>query len=257
VSRIGLPVLTYHAIGTRRSVTTTDPTWFAETLAALREAGYRAVDLDDWIIRGRPDEPRGFALVFDDGLRSILQVADLLARDHLPATVFLVTGRVGSDNAWPGQRGDVAIEPLLSWSDVEALARMGVRFGAHGVSHDRLDRLDDEGLERELRDSRAAIEDRLGQSCRLLAYPDGASSPRVRRVSARHFAGAFGTRLDYADRGQDVFDLARIDAYYLRTRRALDSLLMGRARSWLRWRRALRAVRRHAAPVVSAGRIRA
>ena len=94
-------------------------------------------------------------------------------------------------------------------------------------------------LERELRDSREAIEDRLGQPCRLLAYPDGVSSPRVRRASARHFAAAFGTRLDYADRGQDIFDLARIDAYYLRTRQALDSLLIGRARSWLRWRRAI------------------
>ncbi len=33
----GLPVLTYHAIDTSRSVTATDPGWFLETLDALAQ----------------------------------------------------------------------------------------------------------------------------------------------------------------------------------------------------------------------------
>lgn len=243
----GLPVLTYHAIGTRRSVTATDPSWFAETLSALLGAGFRAVDLDDWVARGRPDEPRGFAVAFDDGLSSVLRVAGLLKGLGVPATVFLVTGRVGTDNAWPGQRGDVPVEPLLSWPEIEGLAQSGFRFAAHGATHARLDRLDAQCLGRELRGSREAIEDRLGRPCRLLAYPNGAAPRRVRQAAARHFAAAFGTRLGYADGGQDVFGLARVDAYYLRTPRALDALINDRWRGWLRWRRALRSLRRHAA----------
>ena len=94
--------------------------------------------------------------------------------------------------------------------------------------------------------SRAAIEDKLGKPCRLLAYPDGASSPTVRIAAARVFSAAFGTRFDYADGDQDPFDLARIDAYYLRTPRALDALVNDHSRGWLGWRRALRAVRRRA-----------
>jgi len=251
--RAGLPVLTYHALDTRRSVTATDPAWFAATLAALRAAGYRAVCLDDWVARGRPDEPRGFALAFDDGLRSVLRVADVLARFRAPATVFLVTGRVGTDNAWPGQPRGVAVEPLLSWPDVRDLAAAGVRFGAHGLTHARLDRLDDARLAAELAGSRATIEDRLGRPCRLFAYPYGLSTPRVRRAAAREFAAAFGTRLDDARSDQDPFDLARVDACYLRSRRVLDALVNGRARGWLRRRRALRAVRRFAEAFVPAG----
>ena len=70
----GLPVLTYHAIDASRGVTATDPSWFAETLAALGEAGHRAVDLAEWIASGRPEVGRGFAVAFDDGLRSVLDV---------------------------------------------------------------------------------------------------------------------------------------------------------------------------------------
>jgi peptidoglycan/xylan/chitin deacetylase (PgdA/CDA1 family) len=236
-------VLTYHAFAPRRSVTATEPAWFLETLAALRAAGYRGVDLADWVARGRPDEPEGFALAFDDAPRSVLDVAGAVASMKVPATLFVVTDRVGGDNDWPGQPAHVAREPLLGWSDLEALAALGFRFGAHGKTHVRLDRCDPARLDDELRGSREAVEQSIGVPCPLFAYPYGASTPRVRRAAARHFSAAFGTRLDYARASQDPFDLARIDAYYLDGRPALDALIRGRWQGTLRWRRALRAVR--------------
>ena len=147
----GLPILTYHAIGEAADVTTTDPAWFAETLAALVESGHRAVDLDDWVAQGCPDIDRGFAVTFDDGLRSVLRVADVLARYLVPATVFLVTDRMGRDNAWPGQPAWVRREPVLAWSDLDMLHTAGFRIAAHGRSHARLDRCDDATLDAELR----------------------------------------------------------------------------------------------------------
>lgn len=241
----GLPILNYHAFNYRRAVTSTDPSWFAETLFSLREAGYRPIDLETWIARGRPHEPRGFALTFDDGLRSILEVAHLLASEQIPATVFLVTDHIGSTNDWPGQRLDVPIEPTLDWTEIVYLASLGLRFAAHGLSHHRLDLLDHTHLDRELRASRGAIEDRLGSACPLLAYPYGASSSRVRSAAARHFTASFGTRLAYASAHQDAHDLARIDAFYLRTRLPLLKLIDQRAKNWLRWRGTLRSVREH------------
>ena len=246
----GLPILTYHAIGEAADVTTTDPAWFAETLAALVESGHRAVDLDDWVDQGCPDIDRGFAVAFDDGLRSVLRVVDVLARYLVPATVFLVTDRMGRDNAWPGQPAWVRREPVLAWSDLDVLHTAGFRIAAHGRSHARLDRCDDATLDAELRGAREAIEQRLSHPCRLLAYPYGLSSRRLRRAAARHFAAAFGTRLDVATARQDRHDLPRIDAYYLRSRKAVDRLISGRWRGWLRMLRALRDVRRAAAMAV-------
>jgi len=239
-----LLVLTYHAFAARPSVTATDPSRFAATLDALIGAGGYGVDLDDWVARGRPDEPKGFALTFDDGLRSVLKVADAVRAHRLPATVYLVAGRVGGDNAWPGQRAGVAVEPLLDWSEVAALASLGFRFGSHGMTHARLDRLGAERLGRELAESRDIIEGRLGRPCRSLAYPDGSESAAVRRAASGYYAAALGTRLDYVGGRQGATDLARVDAYYLRSDRVLDALATGRAGGWLRWRRSIRAVRR-------------
>jgi peptidoglycan/xylan/chitin deacetylase (PgdA/CDA1 family) len=243
MNRGGLPVLTYHAIDASGSVIATDPAWFAETLDALGGAGYHAVDLGDWIARGRPEVGRGFALAFDDGLRSILDVADVLARHLAPATVFLVTDRMGTDNDWPGQPASIPRAPLLAWSDLDALAAAGFGFAAHGRTHRRLDRCDDAAIDRELRGSRDAIEQRLGRPCRLLAYPYGIATPRVRRAAMRHFDAAFGTRLDFATAAEDPFHLSRIETHYLRTRRSLERLLSGRGSDWLRGRRILRAAR--------------
>lgn len=239
----GLPVLTYHAIDSRPGVTTTDPGWFAETLDVLAAAGYRAVDLEAWIASGRPSVDRGFAVTFDDGLRSILDVAEVVARHRVPATVFLVTDRMGGDNDWPGQPAWVPRAPLLSWSDVPALAALGFRFAAHGRTHVALDGCDEGRLDAELTGARSAIEDHLGRPCRLFAYPYGRATPQVRRAAARRFAAAFGTRLDVATASQNIFDLARIDAYYLQSHAALQRLASGRLEAWLRVRRTLRAAR--------------
>ncbi len=239
----GLPILTYHAVDATGAVTSTAPARFAETLDALRAAGFRGVDLGEWVDRGRPEVARGFAVAFDDGLRSILGVADRLARDRIPATIFLVAGRVGSDNAWPGQPSEVPRARLLDRSDLDALGRLGFRFGSHGLTHARLDRLSPVEVEGELSRSRELIERATGRPCRLLAYPYGASNPRVREIAARHFDAAFGTRLDYATAGDDPFDIARVDAYYLGSGRSRELLIAGRWRRRLAVRRALRAVR--------------
>ncbi|HWE38640.1 MAG TPA: polysaccharide deacetylase family protein [Isosphaeraceae bacterium] len=238
-----LPILNYHAIDASGSVIATDPAHFAATMAALHGAGLRAIDLGDWIARGRPEVDRAFALTFDDGLASVARAADFLARYDWPATVFLVAGRMGLDNAWPDQPRSIPRSPLLAWSDLPALASAGLRFGAHTMSHLRLDRLDDARLEAELRDARKEIEDRLGTPCPLFAYPYGIAPARVRRAAARHYVAALGTRLDVASSEEDVFALPRVDAFYLRSRRTLRGLISGRWRGRLRLLRMLRTAR--------------
>ncbi len=182
-------------------------------------------------------------MAFDDGLRSVLKVADRLARHSVPATVFLISDRVGLDNDWPGQPSGIPRARLLGRSDLESLGRLGFRFGSHGRSHARLDRLGPDALEADLAGSRDRVEQLVGSPCPLLAYPYGASNERVRSAASRVYAAAFGTRLAYADPGDDPFDVARIDAYYLRGRGAVERLVSGRWRVRLAVRRALRAVR--------------
>ena len=96
----------------------------------------------------------------------------VLAGLGLPGTVFAAVGPVGA----PGH---------LDWSDLSVLAEAGWEIGSHTVTHARLVELDDAGLDQELRDSREAIEERLGRPCRSIAYPYGDTDARVRAAAAR------------------------------------------------------------------------
>ena len=243
MTKAGLPVLTYHAIDRRGSVTSTEPTRFDETLHAFDEAGFRCVDLEGWIAAGRPALDRAYAITFDDGLSSMAHAAESLARYRATATVFLVTGRIGEDNDWPGQPGWVPRERLLDWSEIESLRAYGFRFAAHGESHAKLDDLDDATLVDEISRSRLALEDHLGAPCRLFAYPYGAASARVRRAVAEHFEAAFTTRLDLARAAESPHRISRIDAFYLRDDAVVNRIIAGRCQAWLDGRRALREFR--------------
>lgn len=250
----GLPVLTYHAIAAERSVTAVTPGEFAETLDALDDAGFEAVALDQWVAGGRPDAPGRFGLTFDDGPRSILNVAEIVTARGWPATVFVVPDHVGRDNDWPGQPAFVPRERLLDWSELAALGKLGFRFGAHGATHAQLDRLSPSKLDDELKRSRETIEQRLGTPCPLLAYPYGNNNPAVRLAASNRFSAAFGTRLGYAGAADDPFDLPRIDAFYLKGRRQRDALAGDYWRRGLAWRERLRSVRRGAVGLTSGAR---
>ncbi len=241
--RSRLPILTYHSFDNSGGVLATEPARFQDAMAMLCDAGFRSIDLCEWIEAGRPPVERSFAICIDDGLCSILNVLDVLERFALRSTVFLVSGWMGRDNDWPGQPGWVPRMRLLNWSDLAMLKDAGVRFGAHTRTHPDLRRLDSRRIEDEIRGSRDEIEARTGAACRLLAYPYGAVNDRVRRGAARHVTAAFGTRLGYASREDDPHEIARIDAFYLRTDSALRALIEGRLGPRLRVRRAARCVR--------------
>ena len=172
------------------SVIATDPAWFAATMAApaMRRA-IRAVDLDDWIARGRPDVGRvASPSPSTTGSARSSTAADVLARYGVPATVFLVTDRMGSDNAWPGQPpGDPEIDLCSSWSDAaRRCAAAGFRFGAQrgpipGSIGSIPPRLDDE-----LRGSRDAIEDASASLADCWRIPTALATPQVRRASRRN-----------------------------------------------------------------------
>jgi peptidoglycan/xylan/chitin deacetylase (PgdA/CDA1 family) len=252
MSRNMLPILTYHAIDESDAPTSTPASWFAETIARLVEAGFVGVDLSEWVARGRPAVERGFAVTFDDGLRSILPAIETLERYGLPSTVFLVTDYVGRDNDWPGQPSWVPRAGTLDWAEVAELSRRGVVFGSHSRTHRRLDRARIETVERELRGSSDAIASRLGRPCRLFAHPYGTWTREV-GGRCRLFDAAFGTRLALASTRDDTFNLPRVDAHYLRSPRVLDRLVEGRLGAWLMARQAMRSARRAATSFAASG----
>src|SRR5690606_27485327 len=75
-----------------------------------------------------------------------------------------------------------ACSPALSWQSVEEMAREGIEFGSHGVTHSVLSNLDPDDLRAELFDSRRVIQQHTGQNVEVIAYPIGKSTSYNARV---------------------------------------------------------------------------
>ena len=121
---------------------------------------------------GQPLPPRTVAITFDDCYRDNLFAARVLAEHRLPACFFLPTGFVGTDRVFDWDR-DLPRMANLTWDDVREMAAMGFEVGSHTVSHADLGAVSGEQARRELADSRAALEERLGRKVRWFAYPFG------------------------------------------------------------------------------------
>jgi peptidoglycan/xylan/chitin deacetylase (PgdA/CDA1 family) len=160
-------------------------------LELLVERGYRAATFTDAV--RRPPARRTVAITFDDGLRSVAQLAlPILARHGFVGTVFAPTGHIGRDDPvdwptvdrWIGGPHEHELAPM-SWSELALLAGEGWEIASHTCTHPHLTTLSGEDLDHELRASRRAIEERLGQPCTSLAYPYGEADRRVMAAARR------------------------------------------------------------------------
>jgi peptidoglycan/xylan/chitin deacetylase (PgdA/CDA1 family) len=67
----------------------------------------------------------------------------------------------------------------LRAADIRALVAAGSEIGFHTVRHDPLPTLDDQALDRAVRDGRSQLEEVIGQDVTLIAYPHGRTDERV------------------------------------------------------------------------------
>jgi len=88
---------------------------------------------------------------------------------------------------WSGLRnGHHPNDRTVSQHEVAALARGGlIEIGAHTVTHPLLSALPEPSQEREIADSRTALEDIVGQPVASFAYPYGDHSPATASIVAR------------------------------------------------------------------------
>lgn len=240
-----LPVLTYHSIDDTGSPISISLHEFRRHMQALSSAGWKTSTVSDAIAGlaagGWPR--RSFVLTFDDGYASVGDHAPVeLAAHGFRPVLFVISGRVGLSNRWPGQPSWVPVAPLLDWASIRSLAQSGWMLGAHSRSHARLTALSAEEAEQEMIDSKAEIADRCGVAVNAFAYPYGAASPGIRAATGRHFMAAFGTRLANVTPRSHPTDLDRLDAYYLRGMPFIARLDGIVAASYFAARRAARAV---------------
>lgn len=187
-------ILGYHAVSsTWRSQLAVSEDLLRAQLSYVVARGYHGLTLSDAERRRNQGAlpERSVVVTFDDGYASTMLAAQILTELGIPGTVFVPTAFVesGEHLSWRGivkwARPETAEELRpLSWGDLEGLVASGWEVGSHTVTHPLLPNVGDGQLRSELRESRSAIESRLG-SCVSVSYPYGRADERVAAEAQR------------------------------------------------------------------------
>lgn len=173
--------LMYHSVDDCRDdpyLVTVSPARLAAQLAWLTARGLRGVSMRELLAaRERGAADRLVGLTFDDGYEDFRTAALPLLRDggHT-ATVFVLPGRLGGDNAWDA-RGPR--KRLLDEDGIRELAAAGMEIGSHGLRHRDLTVVHDVTLTAEVRGSRRRLADLTGTEPDGFCYPYGALDARA------------------------------------------------------------------------------
>lgn len=136
-------------------------------------------------------------------------------------------------NSLISQLGEPKSAPaVLGWTELRALAAAGVTLAPHSRSHPRLDRIDEEELENEIRGSLDDLRERVPEAPAVFAYPSGAyDTATLDAVRRSGIEIAFGTqrRGIEVDRA-DWLRLPRINV----GRRTHPTVLRAQLGSWMR-----------------------
>ena len=116
--------------------------------------------------------------------------------------------------ACAGTRLDEEGDPFLSWEDVMTMSRGGVDFGSHGMSHEILTNISPEEVSKDVRISKAIIEEKIQKSVYAFSYPNGDHDPAIRKcIEESGYEIAFGTNKGFAGPDDDPLSLNRVNVH--------------------------------------------
>jgi len=104
----------------------------------------------------------------------------LMTRPTEEAEAFVdgLTELAGRAGALPGRS-------FMDWEEVRKMQTGGISFGSHTLNHTPLPRIEPSAADREIRQSRRELMERLGTAVRGFAYPWGAASTLTREAVRR------------------------------------------------------------------------
>lgn len=175
----------YHKVDVRPEIgiTSIHPRQFKRQIEFLLKQGYSLVTLKELQTKYAND-PSAVALTFDDAYQNIHKYAfPILKQYGVAATVFVITGFIGSPNRWDAQYIARRAYRHLNYREIEELIRAGWRIESHGISHRGLNTMSRDEIKSEIVASKKMLEERFGVEVSYFAPPFGKITPRIRRLA--------------------------------------------------------------------------
>ncbi|MGO3890500.1 MAG: polysaccharide deacetylase family protein [Paenalcaligenes sp.] len=211
-----IPILMYHQIGqpsprgTYLRGATVHPRRFANQMRLLKMLGYTGVSMKDALpyLRGEK-QGKVVAITFDDGYVNVLENAlPILLKHGFTATNYMVSGL--QDNGWAQAKGALPSE-LMNADQLRQWHAAGLEVGSHTIDHVYMTKVGKEEGVRQLRESKAVLENITQDEVQSFCYPFGDQSLEVREwVREAGYSNATATFRGLAHAGDDMFALPRV-----------------------------------------------
>jgi peptidoglycan/xylan/chitin deacetylase (PgdA/CDA1 family) len=216
-----VPVLLFHGVQDDGDDWAVSWQRFTEHVDQVLQSGRTPVTVADLAERLRQKQPVDglVAVSFDDGEASQLPAAVQLAEAGIPTTVYVTVDYLGTPN-------------YLDAAGLRDLADVpGIEIGSHSVQHVHLDVLSRAELQRNLRDSRSALEDGIGREVRGLAYPHGSHDKRVMaETAAAGYTSGAAVKNALSHDGEQPLSISRLTIQMHTPRSAVEAFLRGEGR---------------------------
>jgi peptidoglycan/xylan/chitin deacetylase (PgdA/CDA1 family) len=174
-------------------------------------------------------EGRSVTITFDDGCESdLVSSAPILRENGFNATFFITAGRLGTAG-------------YLSYEQLKHLSALGFEIGCHSMTHPYLTDLDEDGLRREIAESKMQLEQIVGRSVEHFSCPGGRYDKRVLRVArSAGYSSVATSRIHANSPRTDRFTLGRVAMLRGMSMSAFGAICEGRALRSMRVQSALR-----------------
>ncbi|MDR0645670.1 MAG: polysaccharide deacetylase family protein [Elusimicrobiota bacterium] len=167
----GLVALMYHNIEYTdgKDAFCISPKIFKNQLEIILNKGFTPVNFDEMaeaVLNGAPLPKKPIVITFDDGyLNNWTKAFPILKEKNIKANIFLTCDFIGVK------------EDYLTWQQVLEMQNSGlISFGSHSLTHRRLRDLTLEDAEREIKESKIMLEEKLNRPVYSFCYPYGAGA---------------------------------------------------------------------------------
>ncbi|WP_404355963.1 polysaccharide deacetylase family protein [Methylotuvimicrobium sp. KM1] len=216
-------ILMYHIIASPKSDQEAKycctPSEFAKQMNYLASSNYRLIDLNDIssILKGELQlKSDAVAVTFDDGFEDFYHDALPVLREYnIPATLFMVSNRTDGFNDWMVKKGSPK-RKLLSVPQLLEISKSNTIIGSHTRSHPKLTEIssDMDSLNREIKESKVELENKLGLAVDHFAYPYGLFDElTIDAVKEAGYLTACSTRSGFNRVDINPFLLRRIEVF--------------------------------------------
>ncbi len=209
IQKFPVSILMYHSVGYNDHFFTVTPESFRRQMSYLKNKKYHVLSLVDVVnrlVQNKLIPAKTVVLTFDDGYEdNFVNAFSILSEFGFLATIFISTDFIGSERPVRG----IPMRYLTREQIVQMHTSKLINFQSHGLSHYKLTELSFDEIEREMKDSKAVLEELLNTPCNLFAYPFGKLNQNIRINAKRFFEGAVGVRRGYVSGVSDIMNLER------------------------------------------------